>query len=84
MGSMELNASGGSLDKKLIKSSLHLPFLKESGKVSSLWLCGVLFEGLSCFLSERHYVCSKLSALRLCGMPLTASWLWDCSLLTQV
>lgn len=43
MGSMELNASGICLDKKLIKSCLHLPFLRESGKVSSLWLCGVLF-----------------------------------------
>lgn len=71
MGSMELNASGICLDKKLIKSCLHLPFLRESGKVSSLWLCGVLFGVLWYFLSERHYVCSKLSALRHCGAPLT-------------
>lgn len=73
LGSMELNASGSCLDKKLIKSCLHLPFLRESGKVSSLWLCGVvLFGVLWYFLSERRYVCSKLSALRHCGAPLTA------------
>lgn len=59
MGSVELNAGGSSLDKKLIKSCIHLPFLRESGKVSFPWLCSVLFGGLWYFLSQRHYVCSK-------------------------
>lgn len=72
------------LTRSLSSPVYTFPFLRESGKVSSLWLCGILFEGLSCFLSERHYAYSKLSALRHCGTPLTASWLWDHSSLTQV
>lgn len=43
MGSMELNSSGSSLDKKLNKSCLHLPLLRGSGKVCFPSACLVIF-----------------------------------------
>lgn len=69
MGSVELNSSGSSPDKKLNKSCLHLPLPRGSGKVCLPSACLVVFV---CFICLFFIILSFWKAV--CMQHVTNCW----------